>query len=307
MRRLIIAIIFLLVSLSPSSVALAQAPVVIDKLQVDIWPEYDRPDVLVIYRITLSPQTKLPAKMSLRIPSQVGKPYNLAIKDVDGLLYNLENYTLTQQNNWLLVSFVTPSADIQLEYYDPSLQKQQTLRNYQYTWPGDYAVTTLTFQVQQPANSTQMEISPDMGTGRQGGDGLTYFTSIAGQIEAGKQFQLKMSYQKANDTLSFTPAPVGPIQPITQSTAGRTGFMEVLPWILGVFGFLLIAVGLFWYWQSGRRPMRPARLYTKPERVREISGSTTAAASHIYCHQCGKRATKGDLFCRACGTKLRAE
>jgi hypothetical protein len=26
--------------------------------------------------------------------------------------------------------------------------------------------------------------------------------------------------------------------------------------------------------------------------------------SQIYCHQCGKRAKPGDLFCRVCGSKL---
>ena len=35
----------------------AASNITIAKLQVDIWPEFDRPNVLVIYHITVSPET----------------------------------------------------------------------------------------------------------------------------------------------------------------------------------------------------------------------------------------------------------
>ena len=50
----------------------AQNDITFAGLEIDLWPEYDRPDMLVIYRITLDNSVKLPAQLTLRIPAAVG-------------------------------------------------------------------------------------------------------------------------------------------------------------------------------------------------------------------------------------------
>ena len=87
-----------------ASPAKAQSVVEFDLLQVDIWPEYDRPEVLVIYRMSLADTVSLPAQISLHIPAAAGQPYNVANQDVDGMLYNLE-YSLTPEGDWVRVTF----------------------------------------------------------------------------------------------------------------------------------------------------------------------------------------------------------
>ena len=93
MKRIsvILALIFLtqIVTVSAS----AQSSIVIDQMMIEIWPEYDREDVLVIYRISLDGSITLPAQISLLIPREAGEPYNIAMQDVDGLLYSLP-YTI---------------------------------------------------------------------------------------------------------------------------------------------------------------------------------------------------------------------
>jgi hypothetical protein len=308
MRRWLI-VILLLLPFFISRPAQAQSSTVIDRLEVDLWPEYDRPDVLVIYRVTLSPQTALPARLSLRIPKEVTKPSNLAVKDVDGLLYNIDTYTLSQEGDWQAVNFTTPSLEVQLEYYDPTIKKDSTVRTYKYTWDGDYTVKYLAFQVKQPVDSSNMQILPQMGTGLVGSDGLTNFTIVAGEKMADSQYSLQISYNKRDDRLSYTPAPVGPIDPINQQTAGRTSMMDILPWMLGVLGMFLIAGGAFWYWQAGRGPAMPERRRREPVKVAAARDRTEPAGppKQIYCHQCGKPASGGDIFCRSCGSRLRRE
>jgi len=44
-----------------------QSTVVFDQVMIEIWPEYDRPDVLVIYRIQLADNVSLPVQVSLLI------------------------------------------------------------------------------------------------------------------------------------------------------------------------------------------------------------------------------------------------
>ena len=80
--------------------------------------------------------------------------------------------------------------------------------------------------------------------------------------------------------------------------------MAALPWVLGVMGVLLIVGGGAWYYFSGRenRQERPRR----KRRVAELAEAEDVEG-HVYCSNCGKRASSGDRFCRTCGTKLRVE
>ncbi len=185
----------------------AQTPLEIDTLQIDIWPEYDKPDVLVIYHLTIAGSSTLPAQMSLRIPKPANAPANLAMKDVDGLLYNLK-YDQTVDGNWLRISFTAPSADIQLEYYDPSLKRDGNTRQYDFVWPGDYRVHNMTLRIQQPVNATDLKLAKNtltMDSGTKGDDGLVYYiVPVSGTGEAGMSFDVSFGYNKPDSILSST-------------------------------------------------------------------------------------------------------
>ncbi len=280
----------------------------LDSLTIDIWPEYDQPSVLVIYHITLSSQVKLPAALTFRIPKEVGQPHAVAMQDVAGL-YNL-NYDIAQQGDWVQISFTTPVPNIRVEYYDPTLKIDNQQRNFTFRWPGDYTVQNLVLQVQQPSNASEMTFTPNQESEQTVQDGITYHALKEGQVNAGTAFDLKIAYRKPDNRLtsqdSFSPAQ--PIQPIDNRTAGRVSPIEMLPWILGGFGVLLIVIGLLWYWKAGQAQQAEA---VKAGRPRHPSRHGTASPTPVsneegpYCHQCGKRAAPGDQFCRACGTKLR--
>jgi hypothetical protein len=286
-----------------SSIQSTPATIKVEQFQIELWPEYDRPETLVIYRLTLNPQTSLPAQISLRIPKQVSRPSSIAMKDVDGLLYNLE-YSLLPEGDWLRVSFTTPSLDVQIEYYDSSLNRSQLNRSFEYRWPGDFQINSLSIQVQQPINAKNMKIVPDMGSGVNGQDGLTYYTLLVGSINNNQSFTVRFNYDKSDDTLS-QPSRQGqqvqPVEPITTPVANGRSFSEVLPWLLAGLGALLIAVGGYIYWQSSRS--------TPPTRQRHAKTKEGPAESTaiVYCHECGRKSTAGDMYCRGCGTKLRLE
>jgi hypothetical protein len=291
----------------------AQSAVTLDSVFVDVWPEYDQPSVLVIYHITLASSVTLPASMTVRIPTAVAKPYAVAMQDQNGL-YDLK-YTLAGAGEWIEVQFTTPLPEVRIEYYDPSLKKTGTQRDFTFRWPADYTVQNLSVKVQQPIGATNISFRPDIGAGRADSDGLTYFTLVAGKVDAGSTFDLSMGYDKATDTLTnpeqFQAAQ--PNQPIDANTSGRITLMKgvtttPLQLVLLGLGLLLIIGGLLWYWQAGRftraradagdggrRRHRSAREGGEPEEV----------AEEVYCHQCGKKAGANDTFCRACGTKLR--
>lgn len=282
----------------------AQTGLELDSATISIWPEYDKPDVLVIYRMVLSSKASLPAEVSIHIPKAIGKPSAVAMQDVDGSLVNL-NYTTTAEGDWVKVVFTTPAPDFQIEYYDPRMTRDGTARNYEYRWAGDYTVNALSIEVQQPKGATNMQITPNLGAGQQRQDGLTYFGTNIGQLKAGTGFSIKLSYNKSTNDLTVNSQPVQSSAPINQNTPGRLTFQEILPWVLAAVGLLLVAGGGLWYWQSGRE-RRPVEVKHRHTSVRARENATEVDNSvAVYCHQCGRRASPGDEFCRTCGTKLK--
>ncbi len=280
---------------------LAQNPVIMENVQVDIWPEYDQPSVLVIYHINLSSQTSLPASLKIRIPANVGRPYAVAMQDPAGL-YNLD-YEIKAAGEWIEVSFTTPVPDFRIEYYDPQLDLSSAERSFIFRWPGDYQVVNLSLQVQQPPTSKNMVFKPSLGSGRIGDDGLTYYYYMIGSIDAGTTFDLSVSYTKEDKQLTSASQfqNVQPQEPVNAGTSGRITLDQVLPWALGL-SVLLILAGVIWYWRTGRGP-EPSR--PRSRHGRKAAPSEEIGGESVYCHQCGKKASKGDIYCRSCGTKLR--
>jgi hypothetical protein len=305
MRRLFVVLV-LLAGLFITVPAQAQSTPVIEDLEIGLWPEYDRTDVLVIYRITLSPNATLPAQMIIRIPREAGAPYNLAMKDVDGLLYNLA-YTSEIQDEWLKVTFTTPSAELQLEYYDPGLTKEANQRSYEYKWNGDFTVNNLVVAIQQPVNATEMKILPDFGAGVVQEDGLTYFTKQVGSVTAGTTFTVRFGYGKPDDSLSFGSQSVQPVQAASGDAAGRVNASDFLPWVLGGVGLLLVVGGLVWFVVTRNRSSSASSAKNRHRSARRQPDRVGSQVDPVFCSKCGRRASSSDGFCRACGNRLRSE
>jgi hypothetical protein len=301
MRKWFLWAILIAVFLLPQA-AVAQAGLVIDRLEVDIWPEYDRPEALVIYHLFLTADTALPTDITLRIPAAAGEPYNVAVRDTDGNLYVVD-YTRQVDGEWALITFTAPRSEVQFEYYDPGLQKNGPGRTFVYHWPGDYPVNDLSIQVQQPVGASAMEISPNLGAGLTGTDGMIYYNAKVGEVPENNPFEVSLRYQKPDDALSVQTIKVEPSGPISQDTAGRTNFSQYLPWILGALGVILLVGGGIWYYQSQHPPQTAAARRRHTGAVKTVPGDQET--DELYCFQCGRRAGPGDRFCRTCGAPLR--
>jgi hypothetical protein len=305
-------LLFLLITsfISSGYVQAAGSPVQIYKLEVNIWPEYDRPETLVIYRITLSADTHLPAQISLRIPRAAGSPFKVAIKDLDGLLYDLE-YTLVPEGDWNRIVFISPGADLQVEYYDPGIQVDVTQRTITYRWIGDYALRDLDVIVQQPRGASALSILPSLGQGHLNPDDeLVYYESSMGSLDAGVAFNLTVTYQKKDDSLSATLVSVKPAGqfPVRYTFKDRMNifFTSIVHERgLAVTGVLILAwlvLFLVTIWLAGSPVFNRFRRRPKPAAIQKDGN----ASPPVYCSQCGKKAHPGDIYCRVCGSKLPA-
>lgn len=305
MRKTLTVLLIALALLSPVFSARAQGTVNFSSVEVALWPEYDRSAVLVIYRITLAANTTLPANVTVRLPAVVGEPNAVALKQPDGQLFTVQ-YERQTSGDWQTLSLTATMLELQIEYYDPSLSKNGSQRNFTYTWPADHAVDSMRVEVQQPFGASDIIITPGPVTSAPGSDGLTYFNKEIGAVAVNQTFTLEASYQKSTDALTVEAQPVEPVAPLSTTPAWQTSLLTALPWLLGALGIVLIGGGIYWYWRSGQQnQVQVGKPRTR--RGRASAKAEPQAASNIYCHQCGNRAGPEDAFCRSCGAKLRLE
>ncbi|MBI1794340.1 MAG: zinc ribbon domain-containing protein [Chloroflexi bacterium] len=294
MRKWLVFLFILGTIAFPFSVR-AQSDIKLAGIQVQLWPEYDQPSMLVIYDFQVATSTALPASVSIRIPKDA-KLSAVAQTTANGLV-NAEYDGPAVVGDWQIVNVnITDLAVYRVEYYEP-ISKTGMSRQFTYVWPADYATDDFSISVRMPTDTTEAVMAPALSKG-QGKDGATYLQNDFGALPAGQSFSLDMKYTRTTDTLGVPQQKVQPSVPLNSETEGRVMFSNYLPYILGALGVTLIVGGLIYFWRSSRSGQSKGR-------KRQTSQNEKESDSDIYCHQCGARARIGDRFCRVCGTKLR--
>ncbi|MBI4290487.1 MAG: zinc ribbon domain-containing protein [Betaproteobacteria bacterium] len=262
-------------------------------LHMEIWPEYDRPAVLVILKGEIASDVGLPAAVSVRIPALSGGPSAVAVSaTASGGLLNAP-HEREDAGDHILVKFRTPERFFHVEFYDP-LATRAPARSYTYVLPGDFAAERVDVIVQEPAASSNISVEPKLDASAAGPDGLRYRSGQLGALVPGKQLPIKISYTKTDartsteilppkDRASSSPSDL-PLAPGTAGSSDPSVWAVIasigLPLILGAgAGYLL---------------------WRRRERASEAQSSSARA-----CAKCGAKATSSDRFCSKCGAVLK--
>jgi hypothetical protein len=277
--------------------ARAQAGTRLNRVQVQLWPEYDQPSMLVIYDLSVPDSAQLPLNISLRFPSDANL-VAVASQAADGSLLNTAYQGPNADGDWQLIAVQIQTTGVyHVEYYAP-LSRDGDVRHYSYVWPGDYAVDDLVISVRLPTDATDVSSVPAMQSS-QGSDGTPYLRKDFGSLALHQQLGFELAYTKVSEALTTPPQSLEPSKPLSASTPGRVVLGNYLPYTIGVLGFALIIGGGVYFWQSSR-----GRGHERAGRHARVSGQHQPS-SDVYCHECGTRAHAGDHFCRVCGTRLR--
>lgn len=225
-RRAAAGVISFAILSSYAAVALAQpaAPApptaaTIDTLQIAIWPEYDRPEALVMYRAKLDPATALPAQVTLPVPANVDKPHAVARQNANGDLFDAQ-HTYAVDGDWATVVVTTDTLDVQLEYYAP-IAIEGNVRRFRFEWPGGPNVRQLVYEIQEPFGAAGVQITPAPARRGQRSDRLFYSDGIVAGRKSGDPGAVELTYQKADKRL--TVASLTPQRPSTTPQLGMSG------------------------------------------------------------------------------------
>jgi hypothetical protein len=268
-------------------------------MQIEVWPEFDRPAALVILRGALAADTKLPADVTLRIAASTGGPSAMAYSAAPGgNLLNLEHERIDAKD-FITLRFKVPERYFHVEFYDP-LATGAPERSYTYVWPGDLGVNRLSVVVQEPAAASDFSVQPILDATATGPNGLVYHSAELGAHEAGKPLPIKVSYKKTdvrttseilqpkapNPTPAMPAVSTAAATPATSAGSSDEVTRGVLVFVLAVS--LLVGIGTAVLWWRGR-----------------ASAAATRVSSAGACSQCGSPREADDRFCSKCGARLK--
>ncbi len=155
-NRVLPLICLLATAILPLYEVRAQSPLPgLQTLSISLWPEYDRPDVLVMYSGQLGVGVELPAQLTFRLPGYIENTHAVAFEQ-DGTLMTVDPATIewTHEGDDVLLSFPCPSLGVHFEYYDPViLNKQGQTRQITYTLSVPYNIGMAVFEIQHPLQS----------------------------------------------------------------------------------------------------------------------------------------------------------
>lgn len=302
--------------------ARAQDAPTLSSLEIAVWPEFDRPEVLVIYRGLLSADTPLPASVEIRIPARVGQPTAVAYVDEAGQRLN-QQYTTRLEDDWLVVSFELVAQGFQLEYYDLLPVDSTGQREYTYAYEADYDIASLSVEFQVPPTAASFVVDPQADSVSQETDGLTYHHVMIESLARGQSREWKFTYQKSNTdlTVSAFVEPEATLQ-ATAPAADGTDSSTVLIFVIAFVALLAVGAGAFWLGRRTHPLPRTASPATKQHKRRGSGRGAQARPSPspqplpspppssietLFCYQCGAKLRHDSEFCHKCGAAVRGE
>jgi hypothetical protein len=304
MKQIGISIILILCLVFLAWPGLAQEAPEVSSLDIALWPEFDRPDMLIIYQGSFAPETALPLAVEFRIPAGAGEPSAVAYVDESGQRFN-QQYTTRIEGDERVVSFELATLGFQLEYYDTLTVDASGRREYTYDYTADYATALFSLEVQVPPTALNFQIEPPADSILPESDGLTYHVAGAESLVQGERQSWTVSYDKADADLTVSSvAPSQPTQTPAPAAAGGGDSSTVLLFLVAFVGLVAVGAGAFWLGQrtqtaAGRDPV---------SRSQKRRGSGRGGGGRtIFCHKCGAHLRSDSDFCHKCGAAVRTE
>lgn len=280
------------------------APVAaIQRLNVQVLPEFDDPRVLVIVQGRLAEGVALPQTLTFRVPRD-GQMNQMAVINMSDGQPAARPFDLNPDPadpRWAVATYTVDNSHFFFEYYFNPLgagaEKQFT-----FTLSALHPIADLLLEVQQPRNASGFTTTPPADRERVDSHGLTMQQFNLGGLAVDEETAVTIQYSKTDPNPS-----VPRRQESAPAAQSATTSRAPLPdWLIGVLAVVVVGGLAVFFWAYTRRVTRPRRPpHPSPVAVpTAVSASAPAAAPALFCPQCGTPQRPQARFCHNCGQEL---
>lgn len=255
-------------------------------LSIELWPDYDRPELLVIISGSLPPTTPLPAEVVLPLPATATVNAVARFTAHNALVSDMAYTAVDSQ-----LRFTTPDAEFQIEYYQP-YEINGSQHKINFSWTAPQPIQQLIVTVQEPLNATAFNLSQEVSQVRQNTDNLRYHVLPPLTLNKGETVSLDVFYELPAGSLSRPIVPPAAevnesaIVPVASvpTTSPTSWWLYILGSAMLVFSIVMIGWGIY----DGRQSKQATKLKPRRQRI-------------VYCPQCGQSVKEDVQFCPNCG------
>lgn len=269
--------------LKAQAMATAVAHPAIQRLNVQVMPEFDDPRVLVVVQGRLADDAGLPQTLSFRVPrgAQMNQMAIINMADGQPAARPFDLRDDSADNRWSIATYTVDNPHFFFEYYFNPLganpQKQLT-----FTVSPLQSVADLVLEVQQPRTAEAFTTDPAADGQRTDTYGLTLHQFRVGALEVGTETAVTIQYTKTDSTPSV------PRQNTTSPASVAGAGATISPWVFVLSAAAVVGGIAVFAW------LRTRQLIVKP----------VSASAPNYCPHCGVRQRAGSQYCHACGAEL---
>src|SRR5215470_2902648 len=307
----------------PSSTSLqSSAPVanlVMARLRLSIWPEYDDPRVLIMLRGEMTPRQAFPASITLPIPKGAEIIGAGMISEQNELLLHPHQVLPGDAHDTLQLNLPVPRFFVEF-YYNPFTTSGPEKR-FVYPAPTTYPIELFEVDIQQPLKATAFTLTPEPMEHRTDNQGFIYHQFTYRDVGKGQSQTFTIAYTKTVATPS-----VSKQQPTPQPTEKARARLDNTLVSLGIFsGAILLFAGCTWFMQRSQRPHMPATTASAPSvsisdtllallredpqpqetEVADVPPGLQRTRAINFCANCGRKLHPDDRFCSGCGKPIK--
>lgn len=272
----LLAVLCLLLNMAAPVYAENSSPLKISKMGVQVMPEYDASDVLVLYSLTFQNDSAQPYSGEIRFPVPKGTSSNIVTENVNNndqhVNVRVEDKGDTAEFVWKPLQPIQPkgSYQIHLEYYYNPLPGTGS-KSFTYKFLANMPVDQPQVHVYQPLKATDFKMEPvgqALGTDSKG---FQVYGINSSSLKPGDKIEFKVSYTKNDPKPSVDPpsasqgAAGGAGQTPPSSKSQLSSAAILVPLAAIVIGIIVIAVRAYGNreTETDNRPVRKSSQKSK--------------------------------------------
>jgi len=306
-------------SSTSSKASVPATDLVMARLRLSIWPEYDDPRVLIMLRGEMTPRQAFPASVTLPIPKGAEIIGAGMVSEQNELLLHPHQVLPGATQDTLQLNLPVPRFFVEF-YYNPFTTSGPEKR-FIYPAPTTYPIELFEVDIQQPLKATAFTLDPAPMERMTDKQGFTYHQFTYRDVGKGQSQTFTIAYTKIVTTSS-----VSKQQPTPQSTEKARTLSDNTLVSLGIFaGAILLFAGCAWLRQRVQRPDMPTTITSAPSvsmsdtllallwedaQPQETEGADVLprlqpTRAINFCANCGRELLSDDRFCSGCGKPIK--